>query len=170
MLIEKQAVPAVCEQRDLSPTPFYSWQRQSLENGAAAFAKDASAEQRELEKKVEQLKARLTKKGSVIAEVTGEVREAGKRTCGALTGRRLPHEEVSPPASMSTISAGPTGAHAHGKSVQVRRAPLAEKQRAGVAKTINQPALPEGMTYQLGSAKSGVGPRAKPGGAARRSA
>ena len=72
VLIEKQAVSAVCEQHDLSPTLFYSWQQQFFENGAAAFAKDSSAEQRELEKKVEQLQARLTKKDSVIAEVTGE--------------------------------------------------------------------------------------------------
>lgn len=72
VLIEKQTVSAVCEEHDLSPTLLYNWQQQFFENGAAAFAKDASAEQRELEKKVEQLQARLTKKDSVIAEVTGE--------------------------------------------------------------------------------------------------
>ena len=72
VLIDKQTVSAVCEEHDLSPTLFYNWQQQFFENGAAAFAKDASAEQRELEKKVEQLQARLTKKDGVIAEVTGE--------------------------------------------------------------------------------------------------
>lgn len=72
VLVEKQTVSAVCEEHDLSPTLLYNWQQQFFENGAAAFAKDASAEQRELEKKVEQLQARLTKKDSVIAEVTGE--------------------------------------------------------------------------------------------------
>ena len=80
------------------------------------------------------------------------------------------YARMSPPAGVSTSSTGPTGAHAHGKSVQVRRAPLAEKQLAGVATTINQPAPPEGMAYQLGPAQSGVGPQAKPGGAARRNA
>lgn len=72
VLIDKQAVSAVCEECDLSPTLFYNWQQQFFENGAAAFAKDASAEQRELERKVEKLEARLTKKDAVIAEVTGE--------------------------------------------------------------------------------------------------
>jgi transposase-like protein len=72
VLVERQAVSAVCEEHDLAPTLFYNWQKQFFENGAAAFAKDASGEQRELERKVEHLEARLAKKDSVIAEVTGE--------------------------------------------------------------------------------------------------
>lgn len=72
VLVEKQAVSAVCEEHNLSPGLFYNWQQQFFENGAAAFSKDATAEQRELEKKVEHLEARLTKKDSVIAEVTSE--------------------------------------------------------------------------------------------------
>jgi transposase-like protein len=72
VLVERQAVSAVCEEHDLAPALFYNWQKQFFENGAAVFAKDASGEQRELERKVEHLEARLAKKDSVIAEVTGE--------------------------------------------------------------------------------------------------
>ena len=72
----------MCEEHDLSPTLLYNWQQPFFENGAAAFAKDASAEQRELEKKVEQLQARLTKKDSVIAEVTGESAMSPKKNLG----------------------------------------------------------------------------------------
>jgi hypothetical protein len=48
VLLEGQAVSMVCEEHDVSPTLFYTWQKQFFENGAAAFAKEASAEQREL--------------------------------------------------------------------------------------------------------------------------
>ena len=44
VLLEGQAVSAVCEEHDLSPTLFSTWQKQFFENGAAAFAKDGSAE------------------------------------------------------------------------------------------------------------------------------
>ena len=72
VLLEGQAVSAVCEEHDLSPALFYTWQKQFFENGAAAFAKDTSTEQRVLERKVEALRERLTQKDRVIAKVTEE--------------------------------------------------------------------------------------------------
>jgi transposase-like protein len=72
VLLEGQAVSKVCEEHDVSPTLFYTWQKQFFENGAAAFAKDASAEQRDLERKVEALRQRLGQKDRVIAKVTEE--------------------------------------------------------------------------------------------------
>ena len=70
VLLEGQAVSKVCEDHDLSPTLFYTWQKQFFENGAAAFAKDTSAEQRDLERKVGELRQRLDQKDRVIAKVT----------------------------------------------------------------------------------------------------
>jgi len=72
VLLEGQTVSAVCEEHDVSPGLFYTWQKQFFENGAAAFAKDASTEQRALERKVEELRERLTQKDRVIAKVTEE--------------------------------------------------------------------------------------------------
>ena len=72
VLLEGQAVSAVCEEHDVSPALFYTWQKQFFENGAAAFAKDTSTEQRALERKVEELRQRLTQKDRVIAKVTEE--------------------------------------------------------------------------------------------------
>ena len=72
VLLEGQAVSAACEEHDVSPTLFYTWQKQFFENGAAAFAKDTSTEQRALERKVEELRQRLTQKDGVIAKVTEE--------------------------------------------------------------------------------------------------
>jgi len=65
-------VSAVCEEHDISPTLFYTWQKQFFENGAAAFAKDDRAEQRDLARTVEALRERLTQKDRIIAKVTEE--------------------------------------------------------------------------------------------------
>ena len=72
VLLEGQAVSKVCEEHAVSPTLFYAWQKQFFEHGAAAFAKDASAEQRDLERKVDELRQRLGQKDRVIAKVTEE--------------------------------------------------------------------------------------------------
>ena len=72
VLLEGQTVSAVCEAHDLSHTLFYTWQKQFFENGVAAFAKDAGAEQRELVRTVEVLRERLGQKDRVIARVTEE--------------------------------------------------------------------------------------------------
>ena len=72
VLLEGQAVSKVCEEHDVSPALFYTWQKQFFENGAAAFAKDATAEQRDLERQVEALRQRLGQKDRVIAQVTEE--------------------------------------------------------------------------------------------------
>jgi len=72
VLLEGQAVSKVCEEHDVSPTLFYAWQKQFFENGAAAFVKDVSGEQRDHARKVEELRQRLTQKDRVIAKVTEE--------------------------------------------------------------------------------------------------
>lgn len=72
VLLEGQAVSTVCEEHGVSPTLFYAWQKQLFENGAAAFVKDVSGEQRAQARKVEELRQRLTQKDRVIAKVTEE--------------------------------------------------------------------------------------------------
>ena len=72
VLLNGEAVSAVCEEHDVSPALFYTWQKQFFENGAAAFAKDTSAEQRALERTVGELRQRLVQKDRVIAKVTEE--------------------------------------------------------------------------------------------------
>jgi transposase len=72
VLLEGQAVSAVCEEHDISPTLLYTWQKQFFENGAAAFAKDDQTEQRDLARTVEALRQRLTQKDRIIAKVTEE--------------------------------------------------------------------------------------------------
>lgn len=70
--LEKKEVSKVCDAHKIQPSLFYYWQKQFFENGEAAFERDTSAEQQQLERKVELLEQKLAKKDAVIAEVTEE--------------------------------------------------------------------------------------------------
>ena len=73
-LIDGQPISAICDQHQIHPTLFYSWQKTFFENGAAAF--DRSPRSRRIDlgaHKVEQLEARLKRKDEVIAAVTEEL-------------------------------------------------------------------------------------------------
>ena len=72
-LIEKEPVSDICDRHGLNPNVFYRWQKIFFENGTAAFAqtgigrKDSHA--KKLERQNAQLKAKLTNKDEVIAEI-----------------------------------------------------------------------------------------------------
>jgi transposase len=74
--LEKEAVSSICNDAKLQPSLFYTWQRQLFENAAAAFEGPPkvgpSARERELEARVAQLEAKLSKKDGVIAEISEE--------------------------------------------------------------------------------------------------
>jgi transposase-like protein len=77
-LVEKAPVSAVCEEVELQPSVFYTWQRQLFTNGAQVFVEsrkrqDGSDREAELLAENERLKARLAKKDEVIAAVTAEM-------------------------------------------------------------------------------------------------
>jgi transposase len=90
VLLEGQAVSKVHEEHDLSPTLFYSWQKQFFENGAAAFAKDASAEQRDLERKVGERRVRCPRTRASTSRrmrrTRGDLRSAHEGLPRALIG------------------------------------------------------------------------------------
>ena len=74
ILVDGQPISAICDQHQIHPTLFYSWQKTFFENGAAAF--DRSPRSRRIDlgtHKVEQLEARLKRKDEVIAAVTEEL-------------------------------------------------------------------------------------------------
>jgi transposase-like protein len=72
-LLEHKPISNVCDEYGLSPTVFYRWQKQFFEQGTAAFErnKNGSAE-RKLEKENARLKARLSHKDEVIAELAAD--------------------------------------------------------------------------------------------------
>jgi transposase-like protein len=71
-LIEKVPVSDVCEEFGLNPNVFYRWQKAFFENGAAAFANKTDAKSKKLEKKNQDLEARLARKDEVIAEIMAD--------------------------------------------------------------------------------------------------
>jgi transposase-like protein len=82
-LVDKVPVSEVCTKHHLQPSVFYQWQRQALENLAAALAPPAAAtgpskREKELTAEVVQLKAKLTKKDGVIAEIAAEYTQLKK--------------------------------------------------------------------------------------------
>lgn len=76
-MVDKVPVSNLCDELGLQPSVFYHWQKQMLENLAAAFSTPAatngpSKREKEQAHELAQLKARLAKKDEVIAEISAE--------------------------------------------------------------------------------------------------
>lgn len=76
-LVDKVPVSDLCNDEELQPSLFYTWQRQLFENLAGAFTTPASEgpskREKELLARTKELEAKLAKKDHVIAEVTAEL-------------------------------------------------------------------------------------------------
>ena len=76
-LVDKVPVSDLCNEEELQPSLFYTWQRQLFENLAAAFTTPASEgpskREKELVAKTKELEVKLAKKDHVIAEVAAEL-------------------------------------------------------------------------------------------------
>jgi transposase len=82
-LADKAPVSDVCNKHGLQPSVFYQWQKQALEHLAGALAPPAtttgpSKREKELAAVNAQLKAKLIKKDSVIAEIAAEYTQLKK--------------------------------------------------------------------------------------------
>jgi transposase-like protein len=72
-LLEGKAVSAVCEEHDITPGMFYQWQKAFFENGAKAFEGGGTGQRASaVEKRVEELEARLQRKHEVLSELMEE--------------------------------------------------------------------------------------------------
>jgi transposase len=75
-MVDKVPVSDLCNELKIQPSLFYMWQRQLMENAAAALSGPAasgpSTREKELGKKVAQLEERVAKKDRVIAEISSE--------------------------------------------------------------------------------------------------
>ncbi|MDQ3635672.1 MAG: transposase [Acidobacteriota bacterium] len=70
-LLENVPVSEVCQRYHLAPTLYYRWQKQFFENGEKAFESEA-AKQKPLERKIENLEAKLQTKNEVVSELMEE--------------------------------------------------------------------------------------------------
>lgn len=78
-LVDKKPVSDVCDEYRLQPSVFYAWQRQlvehmtvALEAGSGSKRRRRDSREAKLARENEALKAKLTKKDSVIAEISEE--------------------------------------------------------------------------------------------------
>jgi transposase len=72
-LLEKRPISEVCEKHQITPTQFYQWQKTFFENGAAAFAKNATSRaSSQAEQRLAKLEDKLKRKDEVIAEIMAE--------------------------------------------------------------------------------------------------
>jgi transposase-like protein len=73
-LVDKVFISDLCERREITPMPFYQWQKQLFEGAAAAFERKPGKPARPsaAERKVQQLQEKLITKKEVIAELMEE--------------------------------------------------------------------------------------------------
>ena len=76
-LIDKVPVSTICEEEELQPSVFYQWHRDMVARLEATMATDtkpgkSNGRERELERRVVQLEAKLARKDAVIAEISEE--------------------------------------------------------------------------------------------------
>ena len=83
-LLEGEKVSDLCDEYDLHPNVFYSWQKQLFERGEELFNKNVEKEKRKLEKEKELLCKRLKEKNEVVAEILEELLKLKKKGNGEI--------------------------------------------------------------------------------------
>jgi transposase len=71
-LVDKIPVSDICDQSNLQPTVFYRWQKEFFENGAAAFNKPESRQERLRNQRIHALENKLQTKNEVLSELMEE--------------------------------------------------------------------------------------------------
>lgn len=74
-LLEGKAVSVLCEEHGIQPSQFYTWQKTFFENGGRAFGGPGTPGDRtehRLQKQIEHLEGRLTRKHEVLSELMEE--------------------------------------------------------------------------------------------------
>lgn len=71
---DKVPVSQICEENQLQPSVFYTWQRHLFEKAPAAFDAPSrtSSREKKLEERIAQLEAKLSRKDTIIAEISEE--------------------------------------------------------------------------------------------------
>jgi len=72
-MVDKVPVSQLCNEAQIQPSLFYTWQRELLEAAPGLFATHRSpSREKELEEKIAALEGKLARKDSIIAEVSEE--------------------------------------------------------------------------------------------------
>jgi transposase len=71
-LLDHVPVSDLCDEHQLSPTVFYTWQKQFFENGPAAFDRKNATPDGHLQRTIAALRDKLQRKNEVVAELMEE--------------------------------------------------------------------------------------------------
>jgi transposase len=71
-LLDQIPISDICDQYNLHPTVFYRWQKEFFDNASLAFKKDNDKSTRKYEKKIKELKDKLSRKNEVLSELMEE--------------------------------------------------------------------------------------------------
>jgi len=71
-LVERMPVFDLRDQYQIQPSVLYNWQKQFFENGAAAFEHPRSVPERQQERTIAALQAKIQRKNKVVAELMEE--------------------------------------------------------------------------------------------------
>ena len=83
-LVEKKPVSEVCERHGIAPALFYRWQQELFLNGAQALERKGCAgrEERQLQKRIDELESKLARKHETLSELMEEHVALKKRIGG----------------------------------------------------------------------------------------
>jgi transposase-like protein len=71
-LVERVPLSDLCNEYQLQPMVFYSWQKQFFENGSAAFGSDERSERRREVRRNQQVEEKRTRKSDIFSELMAE--------------------------------------------------------------------------------------------------
>ena len=71
-LIDRVPVSDLCDELQLSPTVFYTWQKTFFENGAAAFERKGKPADGEHQRTIDALRDKIRRKDEVVSELMEE--------------------------------------------------------------------------------------------------
>ena len=71
-LVDKKPVSDLCDQHGIQPSQFYRWQQEFFERGRMVFENHNEKPSTALERKVDALEEKLTRKNDVLAELMEE--------------------------------------------------------------------------------------------------
>ncbi len=71
-LMDHVPVSDLCDEIGLQPTVFYRWQKEFFEHGGAAFERQSNGKERESQRRIEALEAKIKRKDEVLAQLMEE--------------------------------------------------------------------------------------------------
>jgi transposase-like protein len=81
--VENQSVSSICEEEQIGPSQFYTWQRTLFEKGTEVFERNRGPKPGAESEEIAQLEKKVREKDEVIAELMAEYLKSKKKSGAA---------------------------------------------------------------------------------------